>query len=402
MEMKKRLKSITVVGLAVFLTAFSGQEKFVELEGYLNGRTSAKFRKIDTNVQAILSSGTRGEIMESKKMSSGNYGLRVKVLSGKYTGRSYWIYYNNSNPDMKLFSSPPQSWNDVEREQVKKVEEAAGVETTRPVKGIDDTEKNADRLYKETQPKADNDAQDALDAIQAGTEAIKNIPIPSARPDCVDCSKNPQAEVEAEDGDDENVVIGRGAIPMNQRCSMFIDRNGKFGRLGNKAMDMMAEQKYIQLFTNSNALGDYCPKFNSLSNAEKLQAWTWYWTSLANEETQCVVDIEHPEFDKKGNRINNRPGWGLFAAEKRDKDRAFRGAPCRDIKTDVGQLRCAIDTMATYTLGEGQNAHNDKGTYWGPTQPYMCVKNKKTGKVKCGDRGARQIMPHMKRFQACF
>lgn len=396
----KRLKTLTLIGLASFLTAFSGQEKFVELEGYLNGRDSAKFRRIDNNVRAVLSKGTRGEILESKKMASGNYGLKVRVMSGDKTGRSYWIYYNVNNPDVKLYDSAPQAWNEVDRLEVKKVEQADGVETVRATPAIDETDAAADALYKETLPAVTGkeDAQVALDAISSGMEAIKNVPIPTTRPECKECSVSVTAAAEADDVD--TVDVTRGAIQMNPRCATFINRHGEFGRLGKKAMSIMSQPKYIDLFTKNNALGDYCPRFNQLADSEKLQAWTWYWGSLANEETQCLIDIVHQTHTKTGARLNPTVGYGLFAAEKDDYYRVVtqgRGRACKDIKTGEGQLLCAIDTMAMRTLDRGRNARNDGSIYWGPSRPYKCDK-----KGRCKDRGLKQMMPHMKRFKACF
>lgn len=396
----KRLKTLTIISLASFLTAFSGAEKFVELEGYLNGRDSAKFRRIDKNIKAVLSKGTRGEILESKKMASGNYGLKVRVMSGDKTGRSYWIYYNVNNPDMKLYDSAPQAWDDVDRVEVKTVEQADGVETVRATPAIDETDAAADALYNETLPpvKGKEEAQVALDAISEGADAIKNVPIPTARPECKECSV---AAAGADHADDVDTVdVTRGAISMNPRCAIFINREGEFGRLGKKAMSIMSQPKYIDLFTKNNALGDYCPRFNQFTASEKLQAWTWFWGSLANEETQCVIDIVHRTHTKSGARLNPTVGYGLFAAEKDDHYRVVtqkRGRACKDIRTGEGQLLCAIDTMASRTLAKGRNARNDGSTYWGPSRPYKCDR-----RGRCKDRGLLQMMPHMKRFKACF
>lgn len=389
MELKKRLKQLSLLALALFLAGFSGQEKFVELEGYLNGRSSARFRKIDTNVKAVLDKGTRGEILEKKKMSSGNYGFRVKVLSGPYTGKTYWVYYNMSRPTLALYDSPPQTWDELPRE-ITSVDNATGTETTAPTQGIDDTDKISALAYEATKAGPEADALDALDAIATGQQELARVAIPSARPECTDCSR----EIEnvpppASEDDLANALIGGSTRQMNPRCATFMNRDGKFGELGKQAMNIMSEPRYVDFFTKPKALGKFCPQFDTFSDSEKLQAWTWFWASLANEETQCVQEITHPtHVTRRGRRIRINPqsGYGFFALEKSAATRARRGSACRTIiGSGVGQLRCAIDIMKQTTLDDGQTASGDSNSYWGPVR-----------------RGNTQILPHMKRFKACF
>lgn len=77
----------------------------VELEAYLNARSSAAFLKNSGNVKTVLSKGTKGEVLESKKMPSGNYGIKIKVQTGPRRGESYWLYYDLKSPKMKLFDA---------------------------------------------------------------------------------------------------------------------------------------------------------------------------------------------------------------------------------------------------------------------------------------------------------
>lgn len=75
----------------------------VELEAYLNARSTASFMKSSGNIATTLTKGTKGEILESKKMPSGNFGLKMKVESGPHAGEAYWVYYNVKAPLIKLF-----------------------------------------------------------------------------------------------------------------------------------------------------------------------------------------------------------------------------------------------------------------------------------------------------------
>jgi hypothetical protein len=47
----------------------------VELDQYLNGRTDSNFLKYNKNIKTTLAVGVKGEIAETKRFSSGNYGL---------------------------------------------------------------------------------------------------------------------------------------------------------------------------------------------------------------------------------------------------------------------------------------------------------------------------------------
>ena len=102
------------LSLAVILTtslAFKIGEQ-VELEAYLNGRTQARFTKNNNNIGTTLLKGTRGEVLETKKMPSGNYGIKIKVQDGIHKGESYWVYYNLKAPLIKLLNVAK---NDVEK-----------------------------------------------------------------------------------------------------------------------------------------------------------------------------------------------------------------------------------------------------------------------------------------------
>ncbi len=138
----------------VFLAGFTGKEKYVELEGYVNGRNSSSFTTRDKNIVSVLEKGTRGEIVEYKKLASGNYGLRVKVLNGSEMGQYVWVYHRTSNSDLALYETIPSNWKpsssdsptqtrpqeqpqqDVRIIPTPVVENARGVETIRETQAI--------------------------------------------------------------------------------------------------------------------------------------------------------------------------------------------------------------------------------------------------------------------------
>ncbi len=99
--MKKTLPTILLgLSLTTLLGFDVGQE--VELTTFLNGRANPNFLKYTKNVQTLLDKGTTGEVVEVKKFSSGNSGIKMKVNSGPKSGESYWVYYNKADPAIKL------------------------------------------------------------------------------------------------------------------------------------------------------------------------------------------------------------------------------------------------------------------------------------------------------------
>jgi len=183
-------------------------------------------------------------------------------------------------------------------------------------------------------------------------------------------------------------------LPASRRraasCSNIIDDEGGIGPWGKDIARIMLEDGYLQNFYADNALGDLCPQFANLTPKMKNKAWLWFWAALAQEESGCNPKKDHPKMyiDKKtGRRVTLNPhyGWGLWAMEKDRNIRADRGSSCYDISSVSGQARCSVDIMNRRQLSKGRTASNDSKTYWGPI-----------------NRRQKQLMPHMKRFQACF
>lgn len=355
MDMKKRLHTLSVIGLAMFLAAFSGQEKFVELEGYLNGRSSAAFRRSDKNVKTVLSAGTRGEIITYKKMKSGNYGLQVKVLSGPKKGEFMWVYYNVNNPDLKLYDVAPQSWPDYAPQETTQVEAASGVETLRDTPAVKDATPGVENGYSKDQSRI-SEAAKANEELAAGIEQLNNIPVPTARPECDDCQTTIRQDV-----DYSRVTIARGTTGRHgtitaARCDAIMNNKGQLGELGKYMYKQMSNSRYRGQYLKSNALGAFCPRFNQLTEDQKLLAWTWMWTALGQRESHCEPEVKHT--------ITPKPGRGIWAMETRLQDRAWRGSACKDVAGAFGQALCSIDIMYKTTLQDGQSARGDRTSYW--------------------------------------
>lgn len=71
------------------------------------------------NVKATLKKGTTGDVLEVKKFSSGNSGIKIKITNGPRSGESYWVYYNKKDPAIKLKDGKNNSVVEVEKLNLK-------------------------------------------------------------------------------------------------------------------------------------------------------------------------------------------------------------------------------------------------------------------------------------------
>ncbi len=132
--MKASFKSVITLIILLLSLGFA-KDGIIELESYLNGRSSANFLKDANNVKFTLPPGTRAKIQETKKFNSGNYGLKVEVASGPRKGESVWVYYRTADPGVKIFENEKAAKKD---QEVKSVEKATVAKTTREHEAIRD------------------------------------------------------------------------------------------------------------------------------------------------------------------------------------------------------------------------------------------------------------------------
>jgi hypothetical protein len=159
--MKNTTKTLLILTCMASSLAFKKGD-VVELEAFLNARSSASFMKSSANITATLTKGTKGEILESKKMPSGNFGLKMKVENGPHAGEAYWVYYNVKARLIKLFSDKDTEQTKVS--QAKKAllthdqkayrapEEAAVMEAALTAKTLLDRKSVADIVLTPKQP----------------------------------------------------------------------------------------------------------------------------------------------------------------------------------------------------------------------------------------------------------
>ena len=374
-NLKNKFKIYLLAFVSFWSAAFTNA-KFVELEGYLNGRSSGRFTRESNNIVTLLPKGTRGEILKSKKFNSGNYGIKIKVLAGVNKGKTFWVYHKQQNSSLKLYKQAPKNWDSSDNDkETTDVKAATNAETREEVDSVQDAPGNNDiaNNYGEDLGKENESLGEALNVIDRANKEVKESD------DCTDCSTTTTGTEEKSEESYKQTFLGLPAA-----CSHLMKNDGTVGKTGKELMKIMSQNKYFDSFSKKESLGAFCPKFKKLSSDQKLHAWTYFWTVLAYHESTCQIDVEHPTHSA-GQRINPTNGFGLWAAESSAHLRSSRGSACNNIRTAEGQAKCAVDTMFSTQLNKGYRADNFSGSYWGPVR-----------------RGSRQIIPFMKNYKGCF
>ncbi|WP_413575377.1 hypothetical protein ACLVWU_13730 [Bdellovibrio sp. HCB290] len=353
------------------LAGFTGTEEYVELNGMLNGRSSGSFSRGDRNVVTTLTRGTRGQVLETKKLRSGSFGIKIKVLNGKNQGDEMWVYHRDGDSDLSLYDSMPDRWDKATKSASIENAKAAKVEREKPAVADPDSVKR-----KSAQ------ALQAIESINRANEEVK-------KSNCSNCS------IAASTKEGRRTLIrperrryDKRGRPIEFRtitpqCEKIMSTQGKPGPLGNYLIKLMSRPGYKQIYTDPDSMGPMCPRFKSLSDSDKLLAQTWLWTALGREEsTKCDPGLEHAEtyVDRNGNVkiLNPDIGIGIWTMEKSAAVRRENGrnmVECREVRTAEGQARCAVSIRA------------NGNRYWGPMR---------------GKRIQKQMMPHMERFRPCF
>ncbi|WP_413582233.1 hypothetical protein [Bdellovibrio sp. HCB288] len=356
------------------LAGFTGTEEYVELKGMLNGRSSASFSRRDNNLMTTLSRGTRGQILETKRLRSGSFGIKIKVMNGSRQGDEMWVYHREGASDLSLYEEMPSDWNSGKKTESSTQAKAAKVEKEKPA--IEDPD------FKNKKDKANKEAIEAINRSNATKVANDS---------CVNCSK-PSTQTGKRAVILKKRVSGKKSRGMTSQCqNLLMNSQGNPNQLGQHMMSTMADARNSKYYLKSNALGGLCPRFNTLSTENKLKAWNWFWTSLGQEESStCNPGLRHGQFytDRNGNtkRLNPTDGLGIWTVELSPILRSARGPECANVKTAAGQAKCAIEIMKDTQLSRGSTATTGN-KYWGPTRSH---------------RVKRQMLPHMERFALCF
>lgn len=232
--MKNKLPTFLLILSLGSLVGFSAGDE-VELDAFLNARTSPSFLKYSKNIATTLKVGTTGEVLEIKKFSkTGNAGIKMKVTSGPKTGQTYWVYYNTKNPAIKLAHG--KSNDEVAPEIVKlkptgQPEESLEAESLRDINARKDIEEHA----------IEQTVQEVVETLS--DETIQETISPE-RPPCVLAETPSSDELEtyspqnalADINSGELKFIGRELLPGSGQNLTCIFQNAKAYVLYNNCM----------------------------------------------------------------------------------------------------------------------------------------------------------------------
>lgn len=107
------IRQLLLFSILVLPSAWALDLKDLSLEGDLYGRSSVNFSKSANNIEYVVPKGTKGEVVESRRLkSNGSYAIRIRVnalpegansRSFPKIGDSTWVYFNESKPLITFF-----------------------------------------------------------------------------------------------------------------------------------------------------------------------------------------------------------------------------------------------------------------------------------------------------------
>ncbi len=157
-----------------------------------------------------------------------------------------------------------------------------------------------------------------------------------------------------------------GAQPLTRgfdsACQAFIKPNGEYGPYGQKVLREIS--RYPDFLADSRGTANFCPNFNSFSDAQKRRFWVWLSASVAQQEATCNPDARAPLWMNANGHAS-----GLFQIEERvnlrnGRDSQYGGNFCSGDAYDVDvNIRCGIRMMKDLVdNGDGPYAH--RNNYW--------------------------------------
>lgn len=162
----------------------------VVFSGDLNARSSVDFRKSARNITAVIPRGTRGTVLETRKLSrTGSYAVKIKVTStipnkNKKTaqvGDESWVYFSQNDPWL--------AFRDKEGAEVQDPEVALTARATKDGEGIpiEGTVKNPSLPAKTEIKKQLEEKEKAQVKSQDPNLAMRNEPSKTEGDICINC-----------------------------------------------------------------------------------------------------------------------------------------------------------------------------------------------------------------------
>ena len=209
-------------------------------------------------------------------------------------------------------------------------------------------------------------------------------------PDCKSCSGRPDA----------NRAVVRAAIAGNSRnspfpdpkktynvgyprqnkiqtmhatCGPIMDANWAPQEVGIALVDAM--KKYSEKFTENKSLAKICRGFPGMDSDQKLKAWVWFFTVMANKEHGCAHNLP------------DKGGFGYWNANYPESIRRAKGPDCIGRIEDVHvQVTCVVKTVEIMLRANRGLLVPDGDQYFGSLYSSLVQS---------------QIVPKMKMYPGC-
>ena len=160
--------------------------------------------------------------------------------------------------------------------------------------------------------------------------------------------------------------------PNERGCEKFVDKEGKIGPWGRKALEQMHSSESLKNIYETKVPPDmdkFCPEFKNMDQNRKDYFWLWFFASLSKPESTCQSGAVNPNAPN-GNAI------GLFQLEANKCIPLGINVSSQELLNPDRNIECAVSRFGKEMAERGtiQIGYSNRkgGTYWGElrTNPY--------------------------------
>lgn len=164
--------------------------------------------------------------------------------------------------------------------------------------------------------------------------------------------------------EEESLKLSKKYYGRGADCSMFIDGDGKLGKLGKTIVSHIESIPDSQYYRNDSlGIQMACPNFPNLTKEQKAYYWVWLFAAISWKESTCGAATVNKA-------ATHGTAAGMFQLNQNAKDRAWRsgtsGNTCGvpNIKPDEVNLKCSMEIMNEQLKGKN-GIYEGNGTVFG-------------------------------------
>jgi hypothetical protein len=318
LQVSKALKKPLYLVMALSLSAFTTPQKegLVEIQGFLNARSGAKFRQTDQNRIYVLKPGTKGLIKETKYFpGTQNYGLCLEIKSATEPAsveKCVWVYYDIKNPALKLFSASSASEKSTRPLKPEtSPEKAHAAQTVRTVTAVPEGAKNPEsvptRTADRTAPTSAMTSTDSETPLKTGLQSVdlfnrladQTMTPSSQTSSCMDCLAPSLRTFETCSSGNSYLESNLGSILNHSAYSSFFQNSQK------EIIRSSCIQRNMSLFPKSSAFFRICGPQQSVPERKAPKAciserYVDITSKAFNLSADCLGDYVAGHEDAKG------------------------------------------------------------------------------------------------------